>query len=96
MKFRKAKKNDISKMLEIIKINSPKYPKKIANKEISEMFSQSLHKPIYIVAEEKKEIVAFGGFIRSWIDSIVFNIFWINTNPKYKNKWSNSWRKKTL
>jgi len=86
MKFRKAKKNDISKMLEIIKINSPKYPKKIANKEISEMFSQSLHKPIYIVAEEKKEIVAFGGFIRSWIDSIVFNIFWINTNPKYKNK----------
>jgi len=73
-------------MLKIIKVNNPKYPKKIAIKEIKEMFSQSLYKPTYIVAEEKKEIVAFGGFIRSWIDSMVFNIFWMNTNPEYKNK----------
>ena len=86
MRFRKAKKGDISKMFEILKINSPKYPKKLAFQELNEMFSKSLLKPTYIVAEDKKEILAFGGFISSWIDNMVFNIFWVNTNPKYKSQ----------
>ena len=86
MRFRKAKKEDISKMFEILKINSPKYPRKLAFQELNEMFSKSLFKPTYIVAEDKKEILAFGGFIPSWIDNKVFNIFWVNTNPKYKNQ----------
>ena len=51
MKFRKAKKEDVLQMLKIIKVN---YPKKATIKEINEMFSQSLFKPTYIVAEEKK------------------------------------------
>ena len=50
------------------------------------MFSKSLLKPTYIFAEDKKEILAFGGFIPSWIDNLVFNIFWVNTNPKYKSQ----------
>ena len=86
MRFRKAKKEDISKMFEILKINSPKYPKKLAFQELNEMFSKSLLRPTYIVAEDKKEILAFGGFISSWIDNMVFNIFWVNTNPKYKSQ----------
>ena len=86
MRFRKAKKEDISKMFKILKINSPKYPKKLAFQELNEMFSKSLLKPTYIVAEDKKEILAFGGFISSWIDNMVFNIFWVNTNPKYKSQ----------
>ena len=86
MRFRKAKKEDISKMFEILKINNPKYPKKLAFQELNEMFSKSLLKPTYIVAEDKKEILAFGGFISSWIDNMVFNIFWVNTNPKYKSQ----------
>ncbi|MCH7568110.1 MAG: GNAT family N-acetyltransferase [Nanoarchaeota archaeon] len=86
MRFRKAKKEDISKMFEILKINSPKYPKKLAFQELNEMFSKSLLKPTYIVAEDKKEIFAFGGFISSWIDNLVFNIFWVNTNPKYESQ----------
>ena len=73
-------------MFEILKINSPKYPKKLAFQELNEMFSKSLIKPTYIVAENKKEILGFGGFIPSWIDNRVFNIFWVNTNPKYKNQ----------
>lgn len=86
MRFRKAKKEDISQMFEILKINSPKYPNKLAFQELNEMFSKSLLKPTYIVAEDKKEILAFGGFISSWIDNMVFNIFWVNTNPKYKSQ----------
>jgi len=86
MRFRKAKKEDIRKMFEILKINNPKYPKKLAFQELNEMFSKSFLKPTYIVAEEKEEIVVFGGFILSWVDNMVFNIFWVNTNPRYKNK----------
>ena len=59
MKFRKAKKEDIPEMFEILKINSQKYPKKLAFQELNEMFSDSLFKPSYIVAEEKGEIIAF-------------------------------------
>ncbi len=86
MKFRKAKKEDVSKMFEILKINSPKYPKKLALQELNEMFSNSLIKPIYIVAEDKKEVLGFGGFIPSWIDNMIFSIFWVNINPKYKSQ----------
>jgi len=86
MEFRKAKKEDVPKMFEILKINSPKYPKKLAFQELNEMFSKSLFKPTYIIAEDKNEIITFGGFIPSWIDNMVFNIFWVNTNPKYKNQ----------
>ena len=86
MIFRKARKKDIKQMLRIIKSNR-QYPKKVAIKEIKEMFSKSLYKPTYIVAEENKGIItAFGGFNPSWMDSMIFNMFWVNTNPKYKNK----------
>ncbi len=83
MKIRKATKKDIPRMFETIKINSPKYSKQLAYRELAEMFSKSLLKPTYIVVEKDKEIVAFGGFIPSWIDNSIFNVFWINTHPKY-------------
>ena len=86
MKFRKAKKKDILQMLEIIRRNSPKYAKRMAYREMQEMFSTSLCKPTYIVAEEKKEIIAFGGFNSSWLDNAVFNVFWVNVNPKYRRR----------
>jgi len=86
MKLRKAKKEDISKMLEILRANNPKYPKKLANQELNEMFSKSLLKPTYIVAKKDKEILAFGGYNSSWTDNMIYNIFWVNANPKYKNQ----------
>ena len=86
MKIRKATLKDIQQMLKVIGLNSPKYPKTLAKKEIKEMFSGSLHKPTYLIIEDNREIVAFGGFIRSWVDDMIFNIFWVNTNPQYKNK----------
>ena len=86
MKTRKTTKKDIPKMFEILKLNSPNYPKKLALQELNEMFSKSLIKPTYIVIEDKKEIVAFGGFIPSWMDNMVFNIFWVNVNPECKNQ----------
>ncbi|MGK0209612.1 MAG: N-acetylglutamate synthase-like GNAT family acetyltransferase [Patescibacteria group bacterium] len=83
MRFRKAKKGDVGQMFEIIKINSPKYPKKLALGELEEMFSDSLTKPTFYVAEEKGEILAFGGFSPSGMDDLIYDVFWINTDPKY-------------
>ena len=79
MKFRKAQKEDIPKLFDILKENNPKYAKALALRELEEMFSNALVRPTYIVAEDKNSIVAFGGFIPSWADHCVFNIFWINT-----------------
>lgn len=86
MKIRKATLKDIPRMFEIIKINNPKYPKKLAFQELNEMFSDSLLKPTYIVVEDKGKIVAFNGYIRSWVDNLVVNFFWLNTHPKHMNK----------
>lgn len=86
MKIRKATKKDIFQMMEIIRSNSPRYPKNIAKKEIEEMFSQSLYKPTYLVIEDGKKVIAFGGFVRSWADGLIFNLFWVNVNPKNKGR----------
>ena len=86
MRFRKAKKEDIPQMHNILRTNSPKYPKTLALQELDEMFSNALIKPTYIIAEHKDEILAFGGFTPSWIDNRVFNIFWVNTNHTHQNQ----------
>ncbi len=86
MKIRKATKKDIKQMLEIVKINNPTYLKNLALKEINEMFSLSLIKPTYLVLEDKKEILGFGGFAPSWADNMIYNLFWINVHPNFKNK----------
>jgi N-acetylglutamate synthase-like GNAT family acetyltransferase len=86
MKKRKATKKDIPRMMEMIRVNSPEYPKAIALKELEEMFSKTLYKPTYIVIEDKKEILGCGGFISSWADSMVVNMFWINVDPKFQGK----------
>ncbi len=86
MKIRKAKPSDINQILKIIKSNNPNYPIKQSRKEISEMFSNSLIKPNYLVVEEKKVIIAFGGFSRSWTDANIANIFWINVHKEFQRK----------
>ena len=84
--IRKATKKDIPQMFEIVKINSPKYPKNIVLKELNEMFSKSLLKPTYIVAIDKGIVLSFNGFIPSWVDNMVINLFWANTHPDYQGK----------
>lgn len=86
MKIKRAKPSDMNQILEIIKSNSPNYPINHAKKEIKEMFSDSLIKPVYFVAEENKKIVGVGGFSRSWSDMEITNIFWINVLPEFQGK----------
>ena len=83
MKIRKATKRDIPQMMKIINLNNSFYKKDLAKKELIEMFSKSLLKPTYIVVEVKGKVVAFNGFIPSWVDNNVYNLFWANTHPVY-------------
>jgi N-acetylglutamate synthase-like GNAT family acetyltransferase len=78
IKIRKANPEDIPMIIKIAKSNNPSYPKNLVKKEINEMFSQALLKPTYLVAEKNGNIIGCGGFIRSWEDNSIFNIFWIN------------------
>jgi len=86
MIIRKATKKDIPQVIEMIKENSPKYPKKLALQELNEMFSRSLYPPTFIVVEDKKEIMAFGGYSNSGVDDMIYNLFWINTNSEHSGK----------
>jgi len=86
MKVRKATKKDIGQMLEIDKINNPKYPVARARKELEEMFSSSLIKPTYILLEDNKRILGFGGFASSWTDNMIYNLCWINVHPDFRNR----------
>lgn len=73
-------------MMEIIKLNNSWYSRDLALKELKEMFSKSLLKPTYIVAEENGKVLAFGGFIPSWADNMVIDIFWVNIHPDYQSR----------
>ena len=86
MKIRKATKKDISQMMEIIKLNNSWYSLDLALKEIKEMFSKALIKPTYFVVEDKGKVVAFNGFIHSWADNMVVDLFWANTHPEHTKK----------
>ena len=86
MEIRKANKKDVEEMWGIIKSNNPEYPLKQAKKEINEMFSNSLIKPTYLVAEEKNKLVGCGGFSRSWADMNIVNVFWINILQECQGK----------
>lgn len=86
MKIRKATKKDIPRMFEILKGNSPRYPEKVALLELNEMFSEALFRPTYLIVEDKGEVVAFGGFVSSWVDNAIVNMFWINVDSEVQGK----------
>jgi len=86
IKIRKATKKDIQEILKLVKSNNPKYPFRQIRKEVEDMFSKSLLKPTYLVVEKEGKIIGCGGFIRSWADNAIFNIFWINVLKKYQKK----------
>ncbi len=86
MDLRLAKKSDIEDIIHIIAKAFSNEDAKLAKKEISEMFSKSFNKPTYVVAIEKNEIIGFAGFIQSWFDSNIYEIFWVTISPDFQKK----------
>ncbi len=86
MKFRLIKQNEIGLAVNIIQENYSKKYRKAAFKEMEAMFKNYTARPKYIVAEEKGEIIGLGGYIQSWMDYNIYQIFWINIKPGFQNK----------
>jgi len=81
MKIRLLKKTEISKCAEIVRKNYSKKWEKTSAAELKSMFSNSAANPIYYVAEEDNKIIGFIGFIQSWMDYNIYQIFWVNVDP---------------
>jgi N-acetylglutamate synthase-like GNAT family acetyltransferase len=54
--------------------------------EMEAMFKNYTVKPQYVIAEDKGEILGFAGYIQSWMDYNIYNIFWVNVAPAYQRK----------
>jgi ribosomal protein S18 acetylase RimI-like enzyme len=86
MKLRLLEKKDIRACAAIVGVNYSKEYEISSEAELESMFSNAAVTPIYWVAEEKKEIVGFAGYIQSWMDYNVYQIFWVNVSPTYQRK----------
>lgn len=91
MRIRKAKKSDINEICKLIANTFSFNDWVVAKKEINEMFSKSINKPIYVVLLEKNKIIALTWYIQSWFSYDWYEIFWVAVSPDYQNKWI--WKK---
>ena len=82
MTIRPLEKRDITQVGAIVRKNySAKY-ERLAIPELREMFRTGPLKPRYVVAEEKGKIFGVAGYIQSWMNYNVFQIFWVNVTPE--------------
>jgi N-acetylglutamate synthase-like GNAT family acetyltransferase len=86
MIIRQLRQKDIITASKIVGLNYSKKDEALSKKEIEAMFEKYTYAPKYIVAEENKKIVGFAGYIMSWMDYHVYNIFWVNVAPEHQGK----------
>ena len=86
MKVRPLRKRDIRKASVIVGEDWSKKYQRTSAVEMGAEFVNRVDPPKYVVAEEKGEVVGLGGYIQSWMDYHVYNIFWIAVKPKWQDK----------
>lgn len=86
MKLRPLQPRDLKKASKIVGQNYSKKFEKASFKEMEAMFKNYVAKPHYIVAEDKDEIIGLAGYMQSWIDYNVYDIFWVNVTPSHQRK----------
>jgi N-acetylglutamate synthase-like GNAT family acetyltransferase len=86
MKIRPLRRKDIASTTKIIGKNYSHFYGLKSSQEMGAMFDNMVIPPKYLVAEEGGEIIGCGGYIQSWMDYHVYNIFWINVDPTYQRK----------
>lgn len=84
MKIRTLKKTDIKKASRIVGQNYSKLYEKKSLFELEAMFKNHAVIPKYFVAEEKEEIVGLAGYVQSWMDYNIYEIFWVSVLPQYQ------------
>lgn len=86
MKIRPLRRGDISSASKIIGRNYSLKYQHSSIREMNAMFDNKVIPPKYFVAEENEAVIGCGGYIQSWMDYTVYNIFWINVMPEYQRK----------
>ncbi len=84
MKIRPLQKKDICAAAAIAGRNYSKTDEASSARELRSMWSDAAIKPTYYVAEEKARVVGFAGYMQSWMDYCVYQIFWVNVAPEYQ------------
>ena len=85
VRIRLAKKKEVPQLQELIRKNYSQLWSHRARREIEAMWEDSVIRPTYVVAEDK-EIVGFAGYIQSWMDYGVFQLFWVNVHPSHQHR----------
>ena len=84
MKIRILKESDIQQASKIVGLNYSKKYEKTSFMEMEAMFKNYVIKPQYLVAEDKGKTIGLAGYIQSWMDYNVYNVFRVNVSPKYQ------------
>ena len=87
IKIRKLRKQDIDAASAIVTRNySPAYGR-LARAEVAAMFDLSaVSRPTYYAAIEGNRLLGFAGYVVSWMDYEVANIFWVNVDPDHQKR----------
>ncbi len=80
------RKGDIRKASVIVGENWSKRYQRTSAVEMKAEFANKVYPPKYVVAEEGGEVVGLGGYIQSWMDYHVYNIFWIAVEPRQQGR----------
>lgn len=81
--IRPLKPTDIDQATKIIEQNYPdeQYGPR-AGREMEAMFEDGAIKPEFLVCEDEQgSMLGFGGYIQSWMDYCIYELFWINVAP---------------
>lgn len=86
MKLRALKKKDFPVVFDIIDEHYSADLADVALRDLTAMFTGRGVKPHYIIAEEKGEIVGFGGYCESWADTAVCEMLWMNVREDFQGQ----------
>lgn len=86
MKMRLLEKKDVKHCSAIVGKNYSRKWQILAESDLESVFSDSLIKPVYWIAEDGGRIVGFAGYIHAWMDYNIYQICWVNVLPEFQGK----------
>ena len=87
MKIRLLRKGEAREAAAIVGKNYSRKFESLAREEMEDMFNKGGGpRPIYFIAEEHGKIIGVAGYIQSWMDYNVYQIFWVNVAPGHQRK----------
>ncbi len=86
MRIAKLSRAEVVACSKIVGQNYTKEYQARVKRELGAMFSNKVSPPAYLVAKEKGKVLGFAGYIQSWMDYHVYQIFWVNVRPELQHR----------